>query len=115
VTAPVHLDGESTEAIARRVAELLRDEGIGAEWVSPTELAQRLGVSRDYVYEHAEELGAIRLGHGSRARLRFDLLTVRDRLTQPTVRDSESPQRGNPKSVRRGSPVDLLPIKGERP
>jgi predicted DNA-binding transcriptional regulator AlpA len=35
------------------------------------QVAERLGVSRDWVYEHATELGAIRIGRGPRPRLRF--------------------------------------------
>jgi hypothetical protein len=113
VTAPIRLDGESIEAIASRLAELLREDGIGADWVSPSGLARRLGVSRDYVYEHAEELGAIRLGNGSRAPLRFDPVKARNLLAQLTVRDSGKPQRENRRPVRRSPEVDLLPIKGE--
>jgi hypothetical protein len=50
------------------------------------ELAAVLGVDRSYVYEHADELGAWRLGSGSRARLRFDLADVRRRLTSCALR-----------------------------
>jgi hypothetical protein len=39
---------------------------------TPAELAAILGVSRAFVYDHGEQLGAIRLGSGPRARLRFD-------------------------------------------
>jgi hypothetical protein len=37
------------------------------------ELAEALGTTRGYVYDHADRLGAVRLGDGPRARLRFDL------------------------------------------
>jgi excisionase family DNA binding protein len=40
--------------------------------LTPAELAEYLSVERSYVYEHASELGAIRLGTGPKARLRFD-------------------------------------------
>jgi DNA-binding transcriptional ArsR family regulator len=70
------------EATAQRVLELLaeRDAPAGhSRLVSAGELAEVLGVSRDYVYRHAERLGAVRLGgdgprseHGGR-RLRFDV------------------------------------------
>ena len=43
-----------------------------APLVDANELARLLSVSRDYVYEHADELGALRLSNGPRARLRFD-------------------------------------------
>jgi hypothetical protein len=68
---------ELVKAIARRVVELLeptlgaRGRPRGEELVNAAKLAELLGVSRDYVYDHAEELGAIRLSGRDRARLRF--------------------------------------------
>src|ERR1035441_9781222 len=43
--------------------------------VEPEELARTLGVSRSTIYEHADELGAVEVGGGSRPRLRFDPAT----------------------------------------
>ena len=40
--------------------------------ISAAEVAGRWAIGRRWVYEHAEELGAIRLGGGARPRLRFD-------------------------------------------
>lgn len=40
-------------------------------WVDAAEMARRLDVTREWVYEHAHELGAVRIGHGPRPRLRF--------------------------------------------
>jgi hypothetical protein len=67
------------DAIAERVVELLSadDVSAGPSLVSAAEVARELGVGRQWVYEHAEQLGARRLGDGPRARLRFDLETVR--------------------------------------
>ncbi len=70
------LDPESVEAVARRVAELLGGDN-AADLVDAGELARLMGVSRDHVYRHADELGAVRLGTGKRARLRFDPMTAR--------------------------------------
>jgi hypothetical protein len=42
-------------------------------------------VSRDYVYSHANELGAIRLGTGPKTRLRFDVETALERLNSERV------------------------------
>ena len=64
------LDPESVEAVARRVAELLGGDN-AADLVDAGELARLMGVSRDHVYRHADELGAVRMGEGSRPRLRF--------------------------------------------
>lgn len=49
-------------------------------------VAEYLGVSTDYVYEHADELGVKRLGSGPRAPLRFDLAKVDERLTACSAR-----------------------------
>lgn len=88
--------------------------------VTVDELADFLGVGRDYVYEHAVELGAWRLGTGPRARLRFDLAEVRRRLTScPAGRESEAeqtrmvePKRRRARVAASGSGVELLPIRG---
>ena len=63
-------------------------------------VAETYGVSRDFVYAHADELGAIRLGSGPRARLRFDLLEVAARLA---VRRTSPPPPAAPSRPRRGS------------
>lgn len=109
----VQLDPASIEALARRLAELLSDDDVGNNLVDAAELARRFSVSRDYVYEHADELGAVRLGNGLRARLRFDIVTVRERLTQPPVQVRRESKRENQPPVRSARSVDLLPIKGQ--
>jgi hypothetical protein len=71
------------EAIARRVVELLHAEEMqkpASRLVDAATLARELDVERDWVYAHATDLGAIRLG-GSHGRLRFDTAIVRERLT----------------------------------
>jgi hypothetical protein len=81
----VTLDEQDVEAIAeraaRRVVQLLERSRTGAfELLGPKELARALNVSLDYVYAHAADLGAMRLGDGPKARLRFDLQTARTAL-----------------------------------
>jgi hypothetical protein len=90
-------DSELVEAIAVRVVELLG----GPPTVDPgglvdaATLARELGVERDWVYDHAAQLGSIRLG-GPRGRLRFDLASVREKLggTDPS---SWRPPRRTPR------------------
>ena len=63
------------EAIASRVVELLslpQPVQPPRRLLSAAELAGELGVGRSFVYQHADELGAVRLGEGSKPRLRFD-------------------------------------------
>jgi hypothetical protein len=76
------LDSDDIEAIAERAAHrvvqmLDRPTAGGYQLLEPKELARELSVSLDYVYAHASELGAMRLGDGPKARLRFDLATAR--------------------------------------
>ena len=75
------LDHEDIDAIAERAAlrvvQLLERPGAGEyQFIDPKVLARKLNVSVDYVYAHAMELGAMRLGDGPKARLRFDLQTA---------------------------------------
>jgi hypothetical protein len=48
--------------------------------ISAAEVAELWGVERDWVYEHADRLGARRLGAGKRPRLRFDPDEVAERI-----------------------------------
>jgi hypothetical protein len=78
------------EATARRVIEIVGAPAATFALVGVRELARELGVSIDYVYAHAAELGAMRLGSGPKARIRFDLDEARQALESrrrsPTVR-----------------------------
>lgn len=80
----IKIESRSIEAIARRVVELLRTEAQEqpARLTDAATLARELGVERDWIYSHANDLGAIRLG-GPRGRLRFDREIVRERLDDP--------------------------------
>jgi hypothetical protein len=110
MTTAVHLDTESVKAIAHRVAEILRGEDVAAELVDAAEIARRCNLSRDYVYSNAERLGAVKLGDGPRARLRFDPATVAERLSaQPDSAPTPAPTR---RPRRRQSRGDLLPVRG---
>ena len=85
------LDFEDVEAIAQRVAELLRPR-VAIGRVGVDDVVARFSVSRSYVYEHAEALGAIRLGEGPKARLRFDLEQVAQALRGAGGPVSPAPQ-----------------------
>ena len=67
------------EAIAERVIQQLREALRPQLWfglADDAEVARHLSVHENWVYAHADELGAIRLGDGEKARLRFDLERV---------------------------------------
>jgi hypothetical protein len=103
-------DVELVEAIAQRVAELLRQNTpTPGALVDAQTLAGLLGVSRAHVYRNANRLGAQRIGDGERPRLRFDpavALQARERTTPP------SPAPSQPRRHRQlRSTVPLLPIR----
>lgn len=112
----LRLDAESVEAVARRVTELLREGGIDgqAELVDAAEVARRFGVSRDYLYAHAEDLGAVRLGSGPKARLRFDPERVRETLAARPQEPSQPAVSRPPRRTRQRSNAELLPVRGGR-
>jgi hypothetical protein len=95
------------EAVATRVADLLREQQPSrGELVDAAAIARRFGVSRDFVYQHADELGAVRLGSGPKARLRFDPAKVGRVLRKP-------PEKAAPRTRRRATrrSSSLLPIR----
>jgi hypothetical protein len=70
----VTLSEAQLDQLADRIADRLRASSPPVHrLVDAQRLADALGVRRATVYEHADELGAIRLGGGSKPRLRFDL------------------------------------------
>lgn len=95
------------EAIAQRVAELLRAElDLASRLLTPSDVAERFAVSRTWVYEHATEPGAIRLGDGPKARLRFDPDRVRRVLSREPEQDTARATNPGRNRMRKG----LLPI-----
>ena len=99
-------DPELVEAIALRVVELIGD-GVRREaltgYIDASTLARELGVERDWVYSHAEALGAIRLG-GPHGRLRFDREIVKERLGGVDAVDWKAPRR-SPRRAEKRAPT----------
>ena len=108
----------AAELAAARVLEALdaREAPTLKRLVDAQELARRLGVSRATVYAHAGQLGARKIGDGSKGRLRFDVEEALEAWNARRV--SERSQTPQPLAVRRRRPRDptgnstgLLPIK----
>ena len=91
------------------IRQLLEGQVGRTPWLSAEEVANRLGVSRDFVYSHQEELGAQPLSSGPRPRLRFDSRSVDGFLR------SRPDGLGVEVSRRQRSSVPLLPVKGRNP
>ena len=75
------------DAIAQKIGEIVAARPTTFGLVDARELAEELGVSIDYVYAHAAELGAMR--PGPKARIRFDL----DRARQSLEAQPRGPSR----------------------
>ena len=103
--------GRLADVIVVRVVEVLRQErslqtSRPAVWLDAQEVARQLGVSREWVYEHANELGAMRIGGGPRPRLRFRADGLDRSAREPDCR----PERRKPsRSSRRTD--GLIPIR----
>lgn len=70
-------------ALAEMVADVLVERGVisdgprrPARVLDAAAVAHLLGRERQWVYDHADELGAFRYGNGPRARLGFDAVDV---------------------------------------
>lgn len=101
-----------TEAVVERVLEAIRGDGLAARasepqtWLDAQEVAKRLGVSREWVYEHAQELGAARIGNGPRPRLRFPPRVLEDHDAETSKATAE------PSAQRPARSSGLIPIRG---
>jgi hypothetical protein len=111
----MRLDPADIEQIAQQVADLIaatQARPLG-QFVDAAELAELLGVERDWVYAHANALGAIRLG-GSRGRLRFDLRRVQDAWPAPTTTGARRGTGRIRKKRSRATRAGLIPYESDR-
>ncbi|HMJ72844.1 MAG TPA: hypothetical protein VK471_05695 [Solirubrobacterales bacterium] len=86
----VKLTSSEIDAVVSRVAELLQSRRTARptrprprprpRLMTAAEVARWCGVERSWVYAHAEELGARKIGIGERPRLRFDPEEVSERI-----------------------------------
>jgi len=107
------IDDETIETIARRVVQLLRaepDDSAAPRLVSASVIAERFEVSRQWVYENANRLGAVRLGTGARPRLRFDPVLAAS-LLEDRAGAKSGPARGERQPLT-SDRLDLIPLRG---
>jgi hypothetical protein len=116
------LHPDDLDALADRIAERLAtflpalaaaaSEAHGT--VDVATVARELGMSRDWVYRHADELGAERRGNGPKARLRFDLERARAAFSGPAgpPPGPKTPPASRRRRERRSNGAELLPVKG---
>lgn len=126
----MRLDDETVDRLAHRVVELLNPDDERPEetppskdhddgrLLSPAQVAAWWNIDRKWIYDHADELGVLRLGTGPRPRLRFDPDKVRRRLALPKSRGSQD-HASSPRTDARRSPRipgdsrELLPFRAD--
>jgi hypothetical protein len=110
----VELDPDDIEQIANQVADLLRSDPPRSDrYVDAATLADELGIDRDWIYAHARQLGAIRLGE-PRGRLRFDRQRALDALAGNEDAAPKRRRRAQRRPMRRSTkgPANLIPYEG---
>jgi hypothetical protein len=105
------------DLVADRLAQRLGSSSPTPALVDVKALASLLGVSTDYVYEHARELGGLKLGDGPRAPWRFDVQAARDAMASRSPESPSPPprRRRRRRPAKTPSGVPLLAIRGEEP
>jgi hypothetical protein len=89
--------------------------------VNADEIARMMGKKRSWVYDHANELGAVRLGSGPRPRLGFYPARANEYLqsvTNPPVSSPlprPAPRHRRPKSGYTPAGAKLLTVRGRTP
>jgi hypothetical protein len=108
----MRLEPDDIEAIAERVVERLTQETrprVGIGLATAAEVAELYGVSVSWVYANKNRLGAVLLGDGPKARLRFDL----ERVARAVGATDSAPSARRPGRPRRhGLPAGVRLIEG---
>jgi hypothetical protein len=108
----MRLEPEDIEAIAERVVERLTQESrprVGIGLATAAEVAELYGVSVSWVYANKSRLGAVLLGDGPKARLRFNL----ERVARAVGATDSAPNAKRPGRPRRhGLPTGVRLIEG---
>ena len=106
------LTDDQLAALAERVAEMLSAKTAPAQaggLVDAATIAAALGVSREWVYDHADQLAGVKVGTGDRPRRRFslaDALAAFEPAGEPT---RATPRRRQPSN---GNGRHLLHVYG---
>jgi hypothetical protein len=122
---PADYDDDALDRLADLLAERLavRLKGLTPAATEPlvdaAEIARLHGKTRSWVYEHAGELGAVRLGSGRRPRLGFSPARVAaalEKVDEPAPMELpqiSKPRRGRrPRTDRTPSGAELLRVGG---
>ena len=118
------VDLPDVRAIAEAVVDVLGERGLvvyagpspAARVLKVREVARLLGRSAPWVYEHATELGAIRMGNGPKARIGFDLATIErwKREHQLAPGEARKPAQRRPRRSAIPAGGNLIPYEPAR-
>ena len=124
----VDLTPQAVEQIATRVAQLLHRQqqtqqqaqtGEPVGMVTVAQFAAYYKLNPAWVYEHADELGATRIGSGPKARIRIDFQIAKAALAQHRASRTPAPADAKPRRPRRRPETDLYspdaPLLESRP
>ena len=112
---------DDVRALAEAVADVLEERGLLSQAdASPgpvlkvADVAQLLGRSQAWVYDHAAELGAFKFGNGPKARIGFDRDAIerwkRDRqILKSSGVSRPASRRGRPRKSPRPGTTNLIP------
>ena len=103
-------------AIERLAGELEptgNGDGNGNELLTAEQVAARLGMARETVYNRSREFGARRVGSGPKPRLRFVWAEVERAVAADEAKAAKTePKPTKKRKLRNGPGPELLPIKG---
>lgn len=109
-------------AVAEALADVLAERGLvvsaapapSARVLDASEVGLLLGRDRQWVYDHAADLGAFRYGDGPKARLGFDIATVerwkRERQIRRTAPRAATRRRRSQQGAGNGG-ANLIPYE----
>ncbi len=108
-------------AIAEAIADVLAERGLvvyagpsgSARVLNAREVSKLLGRSAPWVYAHATELGAIRMGNGPKARIGFDLASIEQWKRDNQIRPPQprKPPRRRPRRNTLSQATNLIPYE----
>lgn len=105
------------ERLAARLGGLMAGESDAEVLVDAAEIARRFGKTRSWVYDHAGQLGAVKMGSGTRPRLGFSPARAAAGLNELSARRDVQPAAGPtpsrrraPRAERTAAGAPLLPI-----
>jgi hypothetical protein len=102
---PIRSHADQLRELAVLIAAELRGGSSASDpqpLVDAAELGRQLGLSRAAIYANADRLGVVRLGDGSRARMRFSVERATEALRPaPAAPSTPTPRSSNRRSKRR--------------